>query len=588
MQRLEPGVDPHLPQPFALFLQAHHLGPVRDGDRLEQLEIDMGGQISLARMGEDIDPLVRLQRLQSGAGAQLARPVVDDQRRAALFLQAPGDLGHQRGSGRAGLDHRALRGAAPARRDEVIHALGPGLEDEVLALQPHQPLEPAIGAAHQLVHRQGIEELVGDDEQRGILGQGGKIVVVVAGGEGLALEPPQRRRGLDEMDLRGKAIATGAAERVPGERAAPRAKLDIVDVLAALHPHPQVSQPQADEFAEHLADLGRGDEVALGAERIAAGIVARVAFAHELGQADRAGLADEAPEALADIARGARGKLGLAFGRLPCGFGCGVLGGAAGLFLGLAARGLCGLGAGAFLGSARFCCAAGGLLGFLLLPRFLGSARLSRAPGGLAGCGLGLGLGLAAGLLLGGLARPGLGFGPGPGFGLGLGARLGGGFRAAPFFLGGACPGGGFGLLARARLGFAARLGLGRGLGLGRSLCRAPGALFGKGALLGLLALACFLGGPCARLGGGACRSLCRGLLARPFGGDRLRARLALGPGARGGLGLVCLARGGRRGGRRGRLSRRVDQPERAAPRARALVQARACGPAVSGLLRSA
>jgi len=471
LQRLEPGVDPHLPQPFALFLQAHHLGPVFHGDRLEQFEIDMGGKVSLARMGKDIDPLVRLQRLQGGAGAQLARPIIDDQRRPALLLEAPGDLGHQRGGGRAGLDHRALGRAAPAGRDEVIHPLGPGLEDEVLALEPHQPLEPAIGAAHQLVHRQGIEELVGDDEQRGILGQGGQIVVVVAAGEGLALEPPQRRRGLDEVDLRGKAIARRCAERVPGERAAPRAKLDIVNVLAALHPHPQVSQPQADEFAEHLADLGRGDEIALGAERIAAGIVARVALAHELGKADRAGLADEAPQALADIARGALGQLGLtlglALGLAPRGLGCGLLGGAPGLFLGL--------GAGAFRGSARLC----------------------RAPGGFAGFGLGLGLRLAAGLLLGG-----------------LGARLRGGFLAAPFFLRSACPGGGFGLLAR------------------------------------------------ARLGGGACRSLCRGLC------------------------LVGFGRGGGRG--RGRLSRRVDQPERAAPRARAPVQARACGPAVSGLLRSA
>ncbi|MFN4240148.1 MAG: hypothetical protein ACK4E5_05855, partial [Erythrobacter cryptus] len=123
-----------------------------------------------------------------------------------------------------------------------------------------------------------------------------------------------------------------------------------------------------------------------------------------------------------------------------------------------------------------------------------------------------------------------------------------GGFLASPFSLRNSFLGGGFCLLARTRLGLCCGQGLGRCLGL------APGALFSKGALLGLLAR--------ARLGGGACRSLCRGLC------------------------LVGFGRGGGRG--RGRLSRRVDQPERAAPRARAPVQARACGPAVSGLLRSA
>jgi hypothetical protein len=38
--------------------------------------------------------------------------------------------------------------------------------------------------------------------------------------------------------------------------------------LGAPGADPQVGEPQPDQLAEHLADLGRGDEVALGAERV--------------------------------------------------------------------------------------------------------------------------------------------------------------------------------------------------------------------------------------------------------------------------------------------------------------------------------
>src|SRR5690606_24561084 len=49
---------------------------------------------------------------------------------------------------------------------------------------------------------------------------------------------------------------------------------------------------------EHLADLGRGDEVAGCAEGIPAGVVASVRLAHELRQADRPGGDDQPPEAV--------------------------------------------------------------------------------------------------------------------------------------------------------------------------------------------------------------------------------------------------------------------------------------------------
>ncbi len=53
------------------------------------------------------------------------------------------------------------------------------------------------------------------------------------------------------------------------------------------------ARPQPEQFAEHLADLGRGDEVAARAERIARDVVAVVrmgqAHRHELPDRDRSG-----------------------------------------------------------------------------------------------------------------------------------------------------------------------------------------------------------------------------------------------------------------------------------------------------------
>ena len=51
---------------------------------------------------------------------------------------------------------------------------------------------------------------------------------------------------------------------------------------------PEVGEPDADQLAEHLADLGRGGEVALGAERIAGRVIMRVRLGHVVGDRDRA------------------------------------------------------------------------------------------------------------------------------------------------------------------------------------------------------------------------------------------------------------------------------------------------------------
>ena len=82
------------------------------------------------------------------------------------------------------------------------------------------------------------------------------------------------------MHLRHEAVPCGDAQRVARQRAAPRAEFDVMDGLGPPGADPDVGQPQPDQLAEHLADLGRGDEIARRAERIAAVVIAGVRLAH--------------------------------------------------------------------------------------------------------------------------------------------------------------------------------------------------------------------------------------------------------------------------------------------------------------------
>src|SRR5690606_26118914 len=70
--------------------------------------------------------------------------------------------------------------------------------------------------------------------------------------------------------------------------------------IGAAEALPAVHAPQADQLAEHLADLRSGDEVAARTERIGAPVVAVLGMAerlgHVLGDGDRPGQADAAEE----------------------------------------------------------------------------------------------------------------------------------------------------------------------------------------------------------------------------------------------------------------------------------------------------
>ena len=83
----------------------------------------------------------------------------------------------------------------------------------------------------------------------------------------------------------------GGAQGIRHQGAAAGAKLDQQDRVGRALIAPDLGAPQADQFAEHLADFGRGDEVAARAERIAVHVVAMArvgqGFGHEVGDGDR-------------------------------------------------------------------------------------------------------------------------------------------------------------------------------------------------------------------------------------------------------------------------------------------------------------
>jgi len=99
-------------------------------------------------------------------------------------------------------------------------------------------------------------------------------------------------------------IALVATDNVPfvdgdddgAAAAAPRPKLDHDDRGRPTDVIPNLGCPKTQELAEHLADLGRGGEVARCAQRIAGRVIMRVGRGHVVGDGDRAFVGDAAGE----------------------------------------------------------------------------------------------------------------------------------------------------------------------------------------------------------------------------------------------------------------------------------------------------
>ena len=176
----------------------------------------------------------------------LARPTS----KTAIDLGIGDRLGHGRGRDRRGVEPEAALAIAQAD-----HAL-----------------VPAIVHAHELADRQGVEELVGDDQQRAVADLLEAVDPFgIIGFEPRILLGDQRRIGLEQPQVERVAKAFGAAgdaQHVGHQRAAAGAEFEQGEGLGAAHLLPEIDEEEADQLAEHLADFGRGDEVAGRAQRI--------------------------------------------------------------------------------------------------------------------------------------------------------------------------------------------------------------------------------------------------------------------------------------------------------------------------------
>ena len=163
------------------------------------------------------------------------------------------------------------------QRDRI--ALGAELKRLALADLDHT-LVPAIGAHHRLVDRQRIEELVGEHDQRTVrhlLDRAMPRHRHVGEAQRLALQALQRRADFDHVQGDGGAEARHHLcdpQNVAHHGAATRPELHQVEAARRSHCPPHGGRPQPHQFAEHLADLRRGDEIAPRAERIPGGVIA--------------------------------------------------------------------------------------------------------------------------------------------------------------------------------------------------------------------------------------------------------------------------------------------------------------------------
>ena len=131
--------------------------------------------------------------------------------------------------------------------------------------------------------------------------------------ERVALDRRQPGTCLDEDEIRPggetRCDAAQGTDHVLHQRAASRADLGDGQGQGSADGRPGLDQPDGNQFAEHLADLGRRDEVARRAEGLACGVVAMFgieqADRHVVGDRDRTGSADERGDLLAQAVHAA-------------------------------------------------------------------------------------------------------------------------------------------------------------------------------------------------------------------------------------------------------------------------------------------
>ena len=201
-----------------------------------------------------------LQRIAAGA-REIA--VIDDQRRAALSHDAAAerlrDIDRRRRSARdRSVGVRASRSGSIARlavAPEEKRSSAPSPMRR--SCQPPCASNCWIGSASKnSLAISSIGPAAGSRCRRGIAARSGRACPLArCAAPGL----------LDEMQPQGVGKARHAARGAQGighQGAAAGAELDQQHRIGRAEPLPIIGAPQADQLAEDLADLGRGDEIA--------------------------------------------------------------------------------------------------------------------------------------------------------------------------------------------------------------------------------------------------------------------------------------------------------------------------------------
>ena len=239
-------------------------------------------------------------------------PVIDDESGAVAALQPGRDRGHDGIAGRRDLEDRANRDGVSRRQEIGIDGGDAGGEAErVVCVEADHALAKTLFGLDELADGDGIEKLVGDEQQEAV---GDLLEALVpgdlelVGDQGLALDLLQPLAGFDQMHARlfikVRREARKHAQDIRHHRAAAGSDFRDRDRFRRSVPAPGLEQEHADEFAEQLADLGRGDEIAALSERLARAVVAmfRICEAEReiVGDADRARCQDERLDLVAE------------------------------------------------------------------------------------------------------------------------------------------------------------------------------------------------------------------------------------------------------------------------------------------------